>query len=204
MEQSTQRAPFLMFCVSCNNAYIFIVSSTYALGSVLYGHRRLRQHPQQLILSSVPPDMLHWPCSAHLWSSNLSSTPSSENTLYTSCLQPLPLAARTSRLPSVAGAHQQRPGQECDANAEGAVGRPSWRARRETAARGWHLRARRCPIQLWRSVVGSARGGIARTVVGGMRGGQRSLPCARGAHCSSYGLDGRWRWARGPERWESG
>ena len=169
MEQSTRRAPFLRFCVSCNNAYIFIVCSTYALGSLLYGHRRLRQHPQQPFLSSVPPGMPHRQTSAHLLSSNLeSSTPSSKDAVYTSCLQALPLAARTSRLPSVARAHQQRPGQECDPNAEGAVVRPSWRARRETAARGSHLRARRCPIQLWRSVVGSARG-ASRGLVGGMR-----------------------------------
>ena len=159
MEQYTQRAPFLRFCVSCNNAYIFIVSSTYALGSVLYGHRRLRQHPQQPFLSSVPPGMPHRPSSARMLSSNPESpTPYPEDAPYASCLQTLPLAARTSRLPSVARTHQRRPGQECDPNAEGAVGRPSWRARRETAVRGWYLRARRCPIQLWGSVVGSARG----------------------------------------------
>ena len=64
--------------------------------------------------------MPHRPSSARVLSSNLeSSTPSSNDTLYKSCLQALPLSARTSRLSSVASAHQQRPGKECDANAEG-------------------------------------------------------------------------------------
>ena len=117
------------------------------------------QQPQHPILSTVAPHMPHRPSSVRLLSSNLSVTPSPEGALYTPSLQALPHAARTSRLPSVARAQQQRRGQECDANAEGAVGRPSWRARRETVARGRYLRARRCPIQLWRSVPLEAREG---------------------------------------------
>ena len=112
-----------------------------------------------------------------LTSSSLSSTPSPEDALYTSCLQALPPPARTSRLPSVARAQQQGPGQECDANAEGAVVRPSWRARRDGGTRVASSRA---------SLPGSAGAkrrwkrakGIARTVVGGMRGGHRSQPGA--------------------------
>ena len=160
----------------------------------------MRQQLQQLILSGVPPGMPHRPSSARLLSSNLSSTLPSEDTLYTSCLQALPLAARTSRLPCVARAHQQRPGQECDANAEGAVGRPSWRARRETAARGVVSSRASLPDSGVAKRRWKRARCIVRTVVDGMRGGHRSQSCARGAHCSSYSMDGRWRWAGEAER----
>ena len=141
----------------------------------LYIHRRLRQQPPHPILSSVAPHMPHRPSSARLLSSNLSVTPSPEGALYTSCLQSLSLPVRTSRLPSVTRAQQQGPGQECDANAEGGIRT----AVVESQTRDGGTRVESSRASLPDSAVAKrcwklARG-IARTVVGGMRGGHRSL-----------------------------